>query len=273
MKAPNTSRVRQLVEAGESLAALGWRIVDAHAHLGPTGEMFVPTPDEGTMVAMMDRLGFDLTGISSHLAIGTDYVRGNDVTSAAVRRFPERLFGYVVSNPHDTEPLENELARGFDTLGLVAIKLHPTTHDFSVADPACEPIWRFAAEREAVVLVHTWVGDPRCHPAMFGDLAARYPSIRWILGHSGGTRQGRPEAAQVAREHESIYLDVCGSIITSDEIAWLVRTVGADRVIFGTDVPWLDPRFLLGKAAYSDLADEQLRLLLGENILRLLGRA
>jgi len=265
----NRSIVRALVERGESLAALGWPVVDAHAHLGPTAAFYIPTPDAAAMVAMMDRVGIAMTGIAPHLAITSDYRRGNDQAAEAVARFPGRFYGYVTPNPHYPDA-EAELRRGFDELGLIAIKLHPTTHNYSVADPRCEPIWRFAQERGAVLLCHTWEGDARCRPSLFGPLAEAYPAVRFLLGHSGGTTAARTEAIQTAQGRPNIYLEICGSYLTGMELQRMVADVGAERVIFGTAAPWLDPRFVLGKVAYSGLSDEALQLVLGGNIRRLL---
>jgi len=271
MIARGSSSVRELVERGESLAALGWRIIDAHAHLGPWEGFYIPTPDAATMVAMYDRLGINLAGLSSNLAVDSDYALGNERTAQAVHAFPKRLFGYVVPHPRYPQGVLPELRRGFDELGLRAIKLHPATHNYSVLEPACEDIWRFAEEREAIVLVHTWEGDERCRPKAFGQLAEAHPTVPFLLGHSGGGPAGRREAVEVAKAHSNLYLEICCSRLTSAELEYLVDGAGAERVIFGTDSPWIDPRPTLGRVAYANLADEQLRLILGENMARLLG--
>ncbi len=272
MSGTSDSSVKRAVERGESLASLGWRIIDAHGHLGTTKSFYIPDPEAVQMVAMMDRLGIAMTGISSHLAVSADYARGNDLTAEAVRRFPGRFFGYVVPNAQYPETVLAELQRGYEQLGMAAIKLHPTMQGYSVKQPSCEPIWRYAEERGALILAHTWEGDERCRPAAFGALAEAHPGIRFLLGHSGGTTAGRREAVEVAKAHANITLDICGSYLTSAELEWMVREVGAERITFGTDCPWLDPRFVLGKVAYAKLSDEQLRLILGENIARLMGK-
>ena len=266
-----SSRVKELVDHGESLSALGWRIIDAHAHLGPWEGFYIPTPDAATMVAMNERLGINMACISSNLAVDSDYARGNELTAQAVRAFPGHLWGYVVPHPRYPQGVLPELHRGFDELGLRGIKLHPATHNYSVLEPACEDIWRFAEERGAIVLVHTWEGDERCRPKALGQVAEAHPTVRLLLGHSGGGPSGRREAVEVAKAHSNLYLELCLSRLMSADIEYLVGEVGAERVIFGSDSPWIDPRFTLGKVAYANLSDEQLRLILGENMARLLG--
>jgi len=265
-----TPTVKELVQRGESLAALGWRIIDAHGHLGHLGMFYAPTPDAADMVAMMDRLGVQTVCISSHLSIGSDFIRGNDETAQAARRFPGRIKGYVTINARYPEQIEGELRRGVDELGLFGIKLHPGLHDFSVLDPACEPIWRFAQERGLLVLAHTWGGDARCRPAAFGKLAESYPGVRFLLGHSGGVHAGREEAIQVAQAHPNIYLELCSSWLSRAEVEWMAAEVGAERMLFGTDMPFIDPRYTLGRVALANLSEEELRLILGENMARLL---
>ncbi|MBC7234475.1 MAG: amidohydrolase [Chloroflexi bacterium] len=263
------STVRELVEAGQSLKSLPWPVIDAHAHLGPTGGFYIPTPDAASMVGMMDRLGLACTGISPHLAITSDYRRGNDLAAETVRRFPGRFFGYVTVNPHYAEDVLPELQRGFEELGLVAIKLHPTLHDFAVSDERCEPIWHFAEQRGAAILCHTWEGDKRCSPTALGEIAAAHPQAHFLLGHSGGTPAGRREAVRVAQQRDNVYLELCGSTLTSAEVEWMVGQVGPKRILFGTDSPWIDPRFPLGKVAFAELDDTALQYIMGGNIARL----
>jgi predicted TIM-barrel fold metal-dependent hydrolase len=49
--------------------------------------------------------------------------------------------------------------------------------------------------------------------------------------------------------------------------------VGADRVIFGTDMPLIDPFFGYAKVLGTQLSDQEKALILGGNILRLVDRS
>ena len=46
---------------------------------------------------------------------------------------------------------------------------------------------------------------------------------------------------------------------------------GADRVLFGSDTPLMDPRSQLGKIITANISDEAKRQILGDNARRLLG--
>jgi uncharacterized protein len=264
------SQAKEFIIEGQSLRALGWRIIDAHAHLGSYGAFDIPHGDADGMVRQMDDLGIDVACISSLMAINADYVRGNDLTAAAVRRHPHRFVGYAVANPWETDRITDELTRAFDELGLSAIKIHPTLWELPVDDARYDPIWAFASERKALVLSHTWAGERTCRPSLFRTIAHRYPEVAFLLGHSGGSRAGNLAAIEVARACPNIYLETCYSRLTRDQFELLVHEAGSDRVVFGTDMPFIDAAFTLAQVAGSDLPVAQRKAILGENAARLL---
>ena len=54
------------------------------------------------------------------------------------------------------------------------------------------------------------------------------------------------EAAQLAAEHEHVYLELGSSFANVTVVRELVRIAGPGKVAWGTDAPLLDPRFVLG---------------------------
>ncbi len=261
----------QLVHAGRPLSEAGLEIIDAHGHLGPYRNFAIPDPGADAMVHLMDRCGVARLGISSHLAIGAEWVTGNRMTAEAVARHPERLFGYAVADPHQPARIRDELGHCFDRLGMVALKLHPDLAEVPIGDAGYGPAWEFAAERGCLVLAHTFHGSRFCDPSALRPLAERYPGLPILLVHSGAQTVAFPGAIALARSCPTVYLDLSGSFITGPWIAALVREAGADRVIWSSDVPFIDLRYGLGRAAFAGLDPEALRLVMGGNIKRLLG--
>jgi predicted TIM-barrel fold metal-dependent hydrolase len=101
-------------------------------------------------------------------------------------------------------------------------------------------------------------------------VAKEYPDVAFILGHSGGTPAGYVEAIEVAQRHDNIYLDLCRSEMSPVWVERLVSEVGADRVLWGTDFPFLEPRYLVGRLACTTLSDQEKRQVFGESAARLL---
>jgi predicted TIM-barrel fold metal-dependent hydrolase len=50
-----------------------------------------------------------------------------------------------------------------------------------------------------------------------------------------------------------------------------IREVGAERVLFGSDIPLLEPAAALGRIAYARISEEAKGKILGLNIRQLLG--
>ena len=254
-----------LARTGQDLRAAGIEITDAHAHLGPYRNFYIPENDAAGLVGVMDRCGVDRTCLSAHLAIGPDWIRGNRLTAEAVAAYPDRL-----ASPHEPDRIRAELTYLFDNLGFRAIKLHPDLASYPIGGDGYRPAWEFAAERGCFVLVHTFHGSRFCDPPVFGPLAERYPQVPIMLVHSGSQPAAFPGAIAVAQAHPNVYLDLSGSFITGWWITRLVRAVGADRVIFSSDIPFIDLRYGLGRVLFADLAPAEKALVLGGNIRRLL---
>jgi predicted TIM-barrel fold metal-dependent hydrolase len=255
---------------GQSLVDCGFEIIDAHGHLGPYRNFYIPDPSAEGIVSILDRCGVSRASIASHLAIGPDWILGNRLTAEAVAEYPDRLIGHAVANPHQPELIRAELAYAFDELGLRAIKLHPDMAAYSILGEGYRPAWEFAAERGCLVLCHTYHGSRFCDPQVFGQLAERYPQVPVLLVHSGALTAGFEGAIRLVKQYPNLYLDLSGSFITGAWIARMVREAGADRVVFSSDIPFIDLRYGLGRVLTAGLAEAEARLVLGGNILRLL---
>jgi hypothetical protein len=102
-------------------------------------------------------------------------------------------------------------------------------------------------------------------------LTGRFPHVPIILGHSGGTYSGHTQAIQLARQYPNFYLDITNSVRYLHRVRRMVRGVGAGRVLFGSDMPFLSLSSGLGAVLWSNISEEERRLVLGENARRLLG--
>ena len=89
-----------------------------------------------------------------------------------------------------------------------------------------------------------------------------------ILGHAGGRYRGHLAAAALAGRYPNVFVDTAGDCYALGLIEYLVNQVGAGRVLFGSDITWIDARTQLGMILDADLPTEAKQKILGENAAR-----
>ncbi|HEU4981806.1 MAG TPA: amidohydrolase family protein, partial [Acidobacteriaceae bacterium] len=194
---------------------------------------------------------------------------GNAEIEAVLRRHPERFFGYVTVNPNPPGQAVAELERwaGFHRPPL--IKLHPGLHKYPVHGEHYKPIWDYANQHEAVVLVHTWDSDPNCGPLLFPSIARAHPKARILLGHSGVTWRGIMQAMEAAEAAPNLFLDLASSQHHRPILEKCARRVGAERILFGSDMPFLEASMTLAHVLTAKISDAEKEKILRTNFLSL----
>ena len=120
------------------------------------------------------------------------------------------------------------------------------------------------------ILVHTWLDeDAYGNLDMFREVAKEYPEINWIMGHSGGP-YGSFKAVQIAKEFANVYLDITLSMCPARQIEFFAEEVGSDRVVFGTDNPFIDPRPQIGRVCLAEISQEDKTNIFSTNAKRLI---
>lgn len=239
-------------------------IVDAHAHMGSWKGIYLPNPEPDQMLRSMDRAGVRTVVFSHHAALCSPDV-ANRLSVEAARAHPDRFRAYCVIHPFGREAAEAELA-SYDSCSdaYVGLKLHGDMHAVPYTDPRYTPAWEFADRRGLPVLVHTWGTSPNNGPAVMRTIAASYPGVKLILGHS--LHDLWSEAIAMAREFPGIYLDLTAVL---DErtgvLERFVGEVGSERVLFGTDIPWFDFRYYIAGVVAANIGEPDMRKILSLN--------
>ena len=245
-------------------------IYDCHGHLGvhPDFPAYKAEPEE--MLAVMDLLNIETLAITSTLACYNDCPRGNAEVDAVLRRFPTRFRGYITVNPNPPGQAIAELEKWSHFHSPLLIKLHPGLHKYPVHGDHYRPIWDYAEQTAAIVLVHTWDSDPNCGPLLFPPIARAHPHARILLGHSGVTWRGYHQAIEAAKAAPNLYLDLSGSQNHRLILESCVEQLGPGRILLGSDLPFLEASMTIGRVLTAGISDDAKEQILRSNFQTLL---
>ena len=233
----------------------------------------------------------------------------NDYAANVVRDNPAR-FGIFATLPlPDTEGSLKEIAYALDTLKADGFGLMTSYAGKYLGDPAFWPVLEELNRRKAVVYNHPLSVDCCRNPIpqymvnsaieyatdttrtiaslLFSGAAARFPDIKWIHSHGGGTmpmlwqRYIRQEATLknkseivpngVLHEIRRFYYDTAQAN-SPGALAALLKLVPTSQVMFGTDYPYRPGAEVVeGLTSYGFSAAE-LRAIDRDNALRLIPR-
>jgi predicted TIM-barrel fold metal-dependent hydrolase len=153
-------------------------------------------------------------------------------------------------DPWALSPNQNvEHLREMADRGARGIKLHPVAQRFEPNDPRMRPVYDACEELGLVVLSHTGSargGEPFAEPHAFADVLARHPRLTVVLAHLGGGSWR--QTLGLARAFPEVTFDLCEIVEwtgapnapTDEDLARMIREIGPERVMLGTDFPWYD---------------------------------
>lgn len=242
-------------------------MIDAHIHLFRS-DLYPGTLEEG------DRLGIKLFVCSAVLNMGyypnyETIQKANDDLVDVMRRHPDRVTGYCYVNPRHGEQSLSDFRRRIEDKGMIGVKLWVST---LCDDPLVFPFIEQAIAYRAPILIHSWrktVGQMpyETTASHVANLAERYPEARILMAHMSGQVES---SMNIIEPYNNVYTDTSGTPIGGGEVSIAVQRLGADRVIFGSDLYGACLASNIGKVLGAGLTSEQIDLVMEKNMARLL---
>jgi predicted TIM-barrel fold metal-dependent hydrolase len=181
-----------------------------------------------------------------------------------MKKYPERLIGFCRVDPRMGKMAIKEVERSVLTLGLRGLKLHPIMEVFTIDHEAILEVIQHAADLNIPILIHS--GSSSYDSAVrFSKLAEKVRNTAIIIGHFSSY----PENVRVAKKHDNLYLETSGAVCPS-QIADAVETIGAERILFGSDWPYLNIKFEMVKIEMADISKRDKELIFGRNAEKIL---
>ncbi len=241
-------------------------ITDAHVHIGRSNSFHIHA-DADFLIRAADRAGIDRMLITDFTALGYDIEEGNEYARIQTALHPNRMRAYfTVSSGRYGQRAVEQLERYVTDHAFCGLKIYSVPPLLTIDDSYMIPILEKAAELKIPVLAHSTGAE--CE-----SLARQVPESILINAHTGCCPQAHGDwhrSIAAAKKFSNIYLDTASSSFDNGMIEFAVEQVGADRILFGSDTPLLDPILQIAKVRESDLTDEQKDSIFHGNIERLL---
>jgi 6-methylsalicylate decarboxylase len=197
----------------------------------------------------------------------------NDLYADLVRRYPTRFAAFAATPlPHIDAALA-EMERALDQLHMVGVTMATSVLGRPLAEPEFEPLYAELERRGAVLYIHpagvaacspliahdglTWpIGAPiedtiSATQLIFKSIPLRYPHIKIVNSHLGGAlpmllqrldnqyRSVAPELSELpSMQARRMWYDTVGHYHVP-ALRCACESFGADRLVLGTDFPYL----------------------------------
>lgn len=201
----------------------------------------------------------------------------NNVVAEAVKKRPDRLRAMATLPQSDMKAAVEELERAVRDLGLVGAIVNPNPKGDESAPPLDDeywfPLYAKAQELDVPLFIHAafltgprflryrlgyMLGQPLeetiAGPTLvYGGILEQFPRLRLIIAHGGGgttfqigrylNPPGREEAHLYGSKYKGSFLEgykklyFDGTLYTKEALELLIKVVGPERVLFGTETP------------------------------------
>jgi predicted TIM-barrel fold metal-dependent hydrolase len=245
-------------------------IVDIHVHTGPRMDGFARLRLRKDLAA-----GGVATAVISSVGLLELYPEPdkvgayNDDAASFARDFRDGALWLAYLNPQNGN-WQEELERCLQA-GAAGIKLWSALKDKKGRLDNAHAVVAEAEKRKLPVLIHTWGKTDGNTPGEIGvdglaELALAAPEAVLIGAHAGGNWR---HTIGVLGDVPNACVDCSGFFPERGLVEALVGDLGADRVLFGSDMPGRSLASQLAKVALADIPDAEKALILRGNAARI----
>ena len=180
-------------------------IIDADNHIGEPDKNDRAQQSSEEIIDKMNQTCIDKAVIFpfNETKLGISFSLANNYVAAAVKKYPDRLIGFARLDPNYGEKALLELERAVNKLGLMGVKLHPSSRKFFLDKLYVLQIIEKASKLGIPVVFDS--GKPLSPPEKIGVLAEKVPNAKLIMAHMQG-----PKYLEIPKKLGNVYLGTTG---------------------------------------------------------------
>jgi predicted TIM-barrel fold metal-dependent hydrolase len=223
----------------------------------------------------MDYAGVDRALTWLQPAYFPDVDSGNALVYQAARKYPDRILGFGWADPHfGLDAARAQVKRCLEEYGFYGVKLNGAQNRFYIdSQEMALPLIEEIAKTGSILAFHIGTDAYEAtHPFRLAKIARRFPETHILAVHMGGVAFHDLSDACIEAALECPNITLVGSGVRAVSILKAVKTLGAERVCFGSDTPFalMHVELAMYRALLKDeVSQEEAALILGENIARL----
>ncbi|HMS33216.1 MAG TPA: amidohydrolase family protein [Ignavibacteria bacterium] len=240
-------------------------IIDAHIHIGKWSDIFFNY--ESTVAQAIDVMKG--SGVSAAVCMPADATDNEELFSETYNNPDFKFYYKAWINPKDKK-LDSFLEKNIDCISL--FKVHPSIQRTRITDASYVKYIKMASEKKKPVVVHCGRWQEIAGYKYPLELAEKYPDLMLILAHLGGDQPSLYlECAKAIQDkkYKNVYLGT-ESVREFYFVNKVVNTVGAEKIIFGSDYNLGLPLTYIPIIESLDIPASDKELIFSGNILRLM---
>ena len=107
-------------------------------------------------------------------------------------------------------------------------------------------------------------------PELIDRLCRTFPKLNLVLAHPEASREPFMARLELMQKYPNLHLDLSGSgVMRWELIRKAIETVGADKILFGTDFPICNPAMYVHCVLSEPISDKERRAIFSGNFKRL----
>jgi predicted TIM-barrel fold metal-dependent hydrolase len=251
-------------------------VFDSHLHCpgddGDSGQWYPVTKTFAEFAAYLDRTGVQRGVVNSMRSqdakTAADFIAGNREVARHMEKYPGRFLGACVVNPNFPQEAAREIEDCRKQLGFVWVGelCNYTVNPYAYTSPNFALVVEQVVKMNVVLHVHTELEEMEY-------IIQKFPQATIVFAHFGDSHEEEHifKRIDAVAGSKNCYLDTSG--YGHDRVGVLeyaVKSIGPDRILFGSDFSINDPSTVLARIHHAFLTREQTQKILSHNLEALL---
>ncbi len=256
-------------------------IVDTHTHCihsdyASCARFYTPDLDfePADWIRFMDLCGLDQIYLMPLEALFNSEISCRERMQWLIEHSANRFSYLEVFNPNGDDDHVRKFEASLSDPKCLGIKIHPVEHKTDGDDEKYRIAYKMARKFNMPIMTHSWENSSynpqqyRSHPDRFKKFLVEFNELTFVLGHAGGRPSTADSVMEICSDFKNVYVDIAGDYYDNGLVEMLSTTIGVEKILFGSDVNWMDTRCNLAPVLSSKLDATDILKILRLNALK-----